>query len=119
VGSGPEVINMTIVTDTLVAGDFVNITATGVRKADAAGNRPAHGFVLVGGAPAATVDVYSLSNTNTALTALTMGTKYFLGANGAVTATAPSTAGWCSQVLGVAATTTSMVFNPSTTIVLA
>lgn len=118
-GIGAEIQVLTVVTDTLVAGDFVNITAAGVRKADASANRPAHGFVLAGYSPAASADVYSISQTNTSVASTTLGTKYYLGTNGAITTTAPSTAGYCSQCVGIGTGTTSIVFAPSDPIVLA
>jgi hypothetical protein len=118
-GIGAEIQVLTVDTDTLVAGDFVNITANGVRKADASANRPAHGFVLAGYAPGASADVYSISQTNTAVAQTTLGAKYFLGTNGAITTTAPSTSGYCSQCVGIGTGTTSIVFAPSYPIVLA
>lgn len=118
-GMGVEVQSLTVVTDTLVAGDFVNITTNGVRKADASNNRPAHGFVLTGASPAALINVYSPSQANNGLTTLTMGTTYFLGANGAVTSVAPTGSGYCSQIVGVANSATTIVFTPSTPITLA
>jgi len=118
-GIGAEIQAIVVVTDTLVAGDFVNITGTGVRKADASTNRPAHGFVLAGYSPAQTADVYSISQNNTSVTGMTMGAKQYLGANGAVTATVPSTTGHCLQVIGVAGSATTLMFNPSEPIVLA
>ena len=68
--------------EAISAGDFVNIFNDGgarkVRLADAANNRPAHGFVLANISNAATGTIYT-SGINSSLGNLTPGEKYFLG----------------------------------------
>ena len=85
----------------VTAGDFVAMTATGLIPATSAGPtpEPAIGFVrdtVTAGNPAALYDRGLI------LTGLTAGAHYFLGANGAVTTTAPTAAGDVEQYLGVA-----------------
>lgn len=115
-GVGPEV---TVVAsfENLTAGDFVNLFLdAGVakaRKADATTNaKPAHGFVLANVTAPANATVYRISQTNTALAGLTIGTDYFLSTTpGGVTATAPSATGNIVQELGRATLATSMNFS--------
>src|SRR5436309_2844527 len=69
--------------ENLTAGDFVNLVISGgvikVQKADATTNaKPAHGFVLANVTAPANATVYRISQNNTALTGLTIGTDYFL-----------------------------------------
>jgi hypothetical protein len=105
--------------EALVAGDFVNIFDDNgtrkARKADNSNSRAANGFVLaaVGSNTNATV---ILQGVNTALTGLTIGTKYFLGTNGAVTTTAPTTANTIIQSLGIAVSATGINFEFNDTI---
>jgi hypothetical protein len=108
-GIGAQTITATA-TEALVAGDWVNITPTGVRKADNSNNRPAHGFVLASFANAATATIHT-SGLNTAKTGLTAGTRYFLGTAGSQTATAPTTAGTIVQTVGVATNATTIPFD--------
>jgi hypothetical protein len=116
-GIGAQTITATA-TEALTAGDWINITPTGVRKADNSNNRPAHGFVLASVANAATATVYT-AGLNTALTGLTDGTQYFTGTAGSQTSTAPTTAGTIVQTVGVAinATTIPFDFEPPISIV--
>ena len=110
-GVGPDT-NVFTASETLAAGDIVNIHAGGVRKADATvvGQR-ANGFVLAGFASAAQATVYA-EGTLTGLTALTLGSDVFLGTTpGTVTQIAPSAAGNIQQRLGVAVSTTSINFD--------
>lgn len=103
--------------ENLTAGDFVNIFNDSgtikARKADATTNaKPADGFVIAGVTAPASATVYRISQTNTALTGLTIGLEYFLSTTpGAVTTTAPSATGNIVQLLGKAAATTSLVFD--------
>jgi hypothetical protein len=103
-----------LASEALLAGDFVNIFdnagTANVRKADATNNRPAHGFVLVAVANAATATVF-LGSTNTARSGLISGSLYFLSTAGGVTTTAPSAAGNIIQEIGVAASATSIQFD--------
>ncbi len=106
--------------ETLVAGDLVNIHNVGgrrVRKADASqatASRLAQGFVLAGIASGATGDVYLDGEEITGLTGLTPGTEYYLSgsAAGTFTATPPATAGHAVQSIGFATDTASIQFDP-------
>lgn len=124
VGIAAEVLTM-VTSENLTAGDFVNIynnagTIT-ARKADATTNtKPAHGFVLASTTSPASATIYMDSQTNTALTGLTLGSEYYLSTTpGAATATAPSASGNLVQPLGIADKTTEIVFVCKTTIEIA
>lgn len=110
--------------ENLSAGDLVNIWNDSgtrkARKADASNGRRAHGFVLAGTSSPNNATVY-LSGDITGLTSLTPGTTYYLsGATaGAATSTAPSTAGYISQEIGTAVSTTSIAFEQQMPITLA
>lgn len=117
VGLGPDT-KIVTATEALAAGDMVNIHAGGVRKADASNGREAHGFVLSAVANAASATVY-FEGTITGLTGLTVGAPMFLGTGGAATATAPSTATYISQRVGVATSATEISFEPQRKVTLA
>jgi hypothetical protein len=110
--------------ENISAGDLVNIWNDSgtrkARKADASNGRRAHGFVLDAVTSPANATVY-LSGDITGLTSLTPGTAYYLsGATaGASTSTAPSTAGYLSQEIGIAVSATSIAFQPQQPITLA
>lgn len=102
----------------LVAGNFVNLFLSGgvikVRKADATdATKPANGFVLANVTSPANATVYRESNTNTALSGLTIGSDYYLSTTpgGVTIAPGPVAAGNLNQRLGVAASATSLVFE--------
>lgn len=121
VGSETDVITAS---EALAAGDFVNIySSTGIkcRKADATtAGKEACGFVLAAVSNGATATVYRISQSNTQLTSLTPGSKYYLAATaGTITLTPPSAAGNIVQVVGYAVSATALVFMPSDPIVLA
>lgn len=103
--------------ENLTAGDFVNLFLSGgvtkVQKADATTNaKIAHGFVLANVTAPANATVYRLSQENTALSGLTIGTDYFLSTTpGAVTTTPPSAAGNIVQPISRATLTTALAFN--------
>lgn len=123
VGIGAEVITVAA-SENLASGDFVNLwNSSGIkaRKADATTNgKAAHGFVLSAVTSGANATVYLPSQTNTALTSLTVGTDYFLSTTpGGVTATPPASAGNLVQYLGTAHSATAMVFAPASTIEVA
>lgn len=111
-GVGADVLTVTASED-LSGGDFVNIHAGGVRKADAAtAGKEADGFVLdavLSGQPAS---VY-FEGRNTALTGLTVGERYYLSdvTPGTVTDVIPTTAGSVVQFLGRASEATSIAFE--------
>jgi hypothetical protein len=103
--------------EALAAGDWVNIHAGGVRKADAPTNKPAHGFVLSAFASAATATVY-FEGANTAVTGQTIGPVY-LGTSGASTSTRNTTATQLDQQVGLATSATSIATEISEGIVRA
>ena len=110
--------------ENLSAGDLVNIWNDSgtrkARKADASNSRRAHGFVLASTTSPNNATVY-LSGDITGLTSLTPGEAYYLsGATaGASTSTAPSTAGYLSQEIGIAVSATAIAFQPQQPITLA
>lgn len=103
--------------ENLTAGDFVNLFLNAgvikARKADATSNaKPAHGFVTANVTAPANATVFRISNANTAVAALTIGSDYFLSTTpGSLTATPPSAAGNIVQALGRATVATSIVFT--------
>lgn len=101
--------------EALVAGDFVNIFDDAgtikVRKAtNTTATRKADGFVKDAVIADANAVVY-LEGANDKLTGLTLGTKYFLGVNGAVTATAPTAENTIIQPLGFVKGATKLRFE--------
>lgn len=113
-GVGPDTVTIEA-SENLAAGDFVNIhdsAGAKVRKADASNGRPAGGFVLAAVTSGQNATVY-LSGRNTELTSLTPGTRYYLSAAaaGTATATAPTASGQLVQYLGTADSATSLVFE--------
>lgn len=123
VGVGSET-DLITASEALAAGDFVNIySSTGIkcRKADATtSGKEACGFVLAAVSNGAQATVYRISQSNTQLTSLTPGSKYYLAATaGAVTTTPPSAAGNIVQSVGYAISATALAFMPSDPIVLA
>lgn len=111
-GVGPDTLTVTA-SEALSAGDFVNIHTGGVRKADAsAAGKEADGFVLDAVSSGQPATVY-FEGRNTALTALTVGARYYLSGTtpGAVTTTPPAASGNVVQFLGRASETTSLAFE--------
>jgi hypothetical protein len=107
--------------EALSAGDFVYVTGAGtVMKADATTlAKRAMGYVLASVLNAGSALVYFDDN-NSALSALTAGTTYFLSATaGLVTSTAPTTAGQFVQELGTANSATSLHVSIKTPILRA
>jgi hypothetical protein len=123
VGMGVE--TDTIATsENLSAGDFVNLwISTGIkaRKADATvAGKEAMGFVLVSSTSGNNAIVYRLSQSNTALTTMTIGAKQYLAATaGGRTETPPSASGNVVQYLGIAKSASEMIFAPNLPITLA
>jgi hypothetical protein len=111
-------------TENLSAGNLVNLFNDSgtikARKADASNGRRAHGFVLTGTTSPNNATVY-LDGTITGLTGLTPGAAYYLSGSsaGAATATAPSTAGYISQEIGIALSDTEINFEEQQPITLA
>ncbi|NMG64372.1 hypothetical protein GPA19_05355 [Azoarcus indigens] len=113
--------------EALAAGTFVNIWADAgvakVRLADNSNGRPADGYVLEAVSSAADATVYPLDGTNSALTGLAPGSKYYLGTAGAVTATAldetnSSNANKISQYLGKAKSVSELITTDDGYVVL-
>lgn len=114
-----------IASEALAVNDLVNIFnnagAVGVRKADASvEGKEANGFVKSTIAAAGSATVYTSGNVITGLTGLTIGARQFLtvvaGTRGE---TPPSAAGNVVQIIGIAASATSIVFEPEEPITVA
>lgn len=115
-GVGPSTKNM-VASEAITAPALVNIwndagTAK-IRKADAATNKPANGFILSSVASAASVDVY-FEGEVTGLSGLTAG-KVWLSATvpGGVQAAIPTTSGHIAQAVGWATSATTIDFESS------
>lgn len=108
--------------ETLAAGDFVNIfdsTGAKARKADATtAGKEAHGFVLSAFTHPTTALVY-FEGTNTAVSGKTPGVQFLSTTAGGSSSTAPSSSGNVVQKLGVATSATTINFEPQQPIVLA
>lgn len=112
ISSGSGIFAPTVTaSESLTAGDFINIAAGGVRKAsnDNTGKQ-AHGFVTESVAANASVVVF-YGGLNTNVSGLTAGSRYFLGTSGGETLTPPTTAGQLSQEVGVAVSSTAILVN--------
>jgi hypothetical protein len=101
--------------ENLTAGNFVNLyldTTLKCRKADNTDNgKEAWGFVDENVTSGNTATIYPLGagNVNSNLSSLTIGTEYFLGTSGGVTATPPTTTNYLIQSIGIAQTTTALI----------
>ena len=103
--------------ETLAAGDIVNIFSGGVRKASSTDiTKQAHGFVTASYSSTNPVVVF-YSGLLTGTSGLTAGTRYFLSASGAESPTPPTLTGQLSQELGVAISTTTLLFQPGPAII--
>jgi hypothetical protein len=113
-----------VASEDLSAGNFVNVYndtgTTKCRKADAATNKRADGFVLAAVTATENATVY-FEGTNNQLSALTGGTPMFLSGTtpGAATATPPSTSTYIVQEIGKAISATEITFEPSKPVTLA
>lgn len=119
-GVGPDTLTVTA-SEALSAGDFVNVHTGGVRKADAsAAGKETDGFVLDAVSSGQPATVY-FEGRNTALTALTVGSRYYLSATtpGAVTTTPPTGSGNVVQFIGRASEATSIAFEATDGVILA
>jgi len=120
-GVGADVVSMTT-SEIIASGDLINIwnnAGAKVRKADATiAGKHAMGFVLVGGASGASVDVY-FEGSNTAVTGATPGQVFLSTTAGASTNAAPSGTGNVVQRVGFATSATSVNFQAGTPITLA
>jgi len=113
--------------EALGAGKFVNLWSDSgtlkARLADNSNDRPAHGFVKVSVASAADATVFPLDAVNTALTALAVGSVYYLGTAGGVIASPLDPAdvaneGFIDQKLGVALSATELATDDYDFVVL-
>lgn len=108
--------------ENLTAGNLINIYdnagVTTARKADCSNGRRAHGFVLSGFTSGTTATIY-LDDSLTGLSSLTVGVPYYLAINGQASPTAPTTAGYISQEVGIAVSATVISFEPQQPITLA
>ena len=107
-----------LASEALGAGKFVNFYnnagVLNVRLADNSNARQAYGYVKEAVLNAAVAMVYPLDTTNSALTGLTPGGRYWLGTAGgviaaALDATETANAGKICQELGVAKSATELV----------
>lgn len=103
--------------EAIAAGALISIwNSTGVLKIRNADNtssaKQADGFAPAAITSGATGTAVIGEGYITGLSGLTIGTRYFLGAAGAVTATAPTTTGGIVQSVGIADTTASLEFLP-------
>jgi len=112
ISSGSGIFAPTVTaSESLTAGDFINIAAGGVRKASSDNTgKQAHGFVTQSVAANASVVVF-YGGLNTNVSGLTAGSRYFLGTSGGETLTPPTTAGQLSQEVGVAVSSTAILVN--------
>lgn len=106
----------------LTAGDAVYVTSGGLiaRASAASGGNQADGFVLAASATGTSATVY-FEGRNTALSGLTVGSRYYLSdaTPGGLTTTPVTGAGKIHQYLGKAITATSLSWEPDDGIVLA
>jgi hypothetical protein len=112
-------------TEPLAAGDVVNLYnqagSIAVRKADAtAEGKECSGFVKATTANGAVATVYTPGNIMTGLSGLTPGARQYLHkVPGLRVETPPSSPGNVVQMLGIASSATSMVFEPEEPITIA
>ena len=116
-----------VASEAIGAGKFINFHAVGgalnVRLADNSNGRYADGFVKDAVASAGTATVYPLDATNSALTGLTPGSRYWLGTAGGVTETPldetdVANVNKVSQYLGVAKSASELITDDRGYVVL-
>lgn len=114
-----------VASENLADGDWVNVWDDSgtpkMRKADAsAAGKAADGYVLAAVTSGASGTCY-LSGTNSHVTGLTGGSRYFLSPStpGVATATVPTGAGQVVQILGRAVSATELPFQPGVPMVRA
>lgn len=110
-----------LASEALTAGNLINIYnnagTANMRKADAASNKPAHGFVKASVASGTAGVVYTEGRI-TGLSGKTPGQQW-LGASGASTNTPPTASGSIVQAVGVSPSATEILFESSLAILLA
>lgn len=123
VGVGPDTKSI-VASENLAGGDFVAVWndtgAPKARKTDATtAGKEADGFVKDAVTSGQSALVY-FEGTNTSLTGLTPGARYYLHTTaGGVSSTPPSAAGNVVQYIGRAISTTELSFEPDAGVVLA
>jgi hypothetical protein len=102
----------TAVTTEAVSIGLVNVTAAGVRGANASvAGRRVSGYVTQAAALGTNALVFT-SGIITGLSGITAGTPYFLGAvNGSIVATPPNTAGSTVEFIGTGVNATSITYQ--------
>lgn len=113
--------------ENLGAGKFVNLFSDAgtfkVRLADNSNGRPAHGFIKEAVTAPANATVYPLDTNNPNLSALTVGSVYYLGVAGGVIAAPldPLDAGNANKLhqrLGIAASATELITDDDSVVML-
>lgn len=106
----------------LTAGDAVYVTSGGLiaRASAASGGNSADGFVLASSSTGTSATIF-FEGRNTALTGLTVGSRYYLSDStpGGITTTPVTGAGKIHQYLGKAITATTLSWEPDDAILLA
>ncbi|MHA1305173.1 MAG: hypothetical protein ACTSPI_15855 [Candidatus Heimdallarchaeaceae archaeon] len=119
-GVGEDAIEI-VSSEDLSAGDFVNIFNNGgsvaVRQADRSNSRDANGFVLESVTSPNPVKVF-FEGTNSELSGLTIGARYYLDTTGNVTGTPTTTTGDIHQYLGKAFSVTELTTEKADCIVI-
>lgn len=113
-GIGPDVISL-VASEAITAPALVNIWnnagVLNIRKADAASNKPAHGFIKTTVAASAATTVYK-NGTITGMSGLTPGQQFLSSTTaGQPTSTAPTADTTLVQKVGLASSATSMEFD--------
>jgi len=108
-----------VATETINAGALVNLWLSGgvikVRNADnTAEGKEAFGFVTSSYVSTDTVSIYQMGTIG-GLSSLTIGSRYYLGTSGGITLTAPTTTGTVVQWVGIAVSSTELLFQLSAT----
>jgi hypothetical protein len=119
-GIGEDAIELATFED-VSAGDFVNIFDNGgsvaIRKADKSNGRDANGFVLESATAPNPVKVV-FEGTNSQLSGLTIGERYYLDTAGGVTNVPTTTTGELHQYLGKAFSATELTTEKDDCIVI-
>ncbi len=124
IGANVQLVNAS---EALGAGKFVNLWNAGgtlkARLADNSNARQAHGFVKAAVSIGNPVEVYPLDVSNTNMTALVVGSRYYLDTAGGATATPldptdVANANKIHQYLGLALTATELITDDDSYVVL-
>jgi hypothetical protein len=104
--NGPGAYTATAGSTNITAGAMIYLDSSNhIQLADANTALPATGFAPSAITASTSGTVVMGNGPNAGLTGLTAGDNYFLGHNGAVTTTPPTTSGYCLQKVGSAPTT--------------